>query len=191
VAGPTPVPRQDRFQAGSGTDGLGVANRIRGSSFVDPGGLGIDLAPLTPNANDAGDSDDGANHLQNYPEVAAAQIVGEELRVTVDLDSRPDQEYEIDLLASEGCNGNGRGDGFYFGTVVLNTDAEGLGSAMLKVALPLEGPAEVAYVTGIATDEGGNTSETGTCTAVTELPVDIFADGFNLGNMDAWTVVMP
>jgi len=186
-----PVADSDPRSAGGDFPTRSIGIEIRQNDIESGEGLGIDLDPQGPTANDAGDTDDGANRLQNYPEIVSAQVVGDELRVTAELDSEPEREYEVDLMADDACAANGRGSGKFFGTVVLATDGSGHGSTLARFDLPLAGIASFAYVTGIATSEERNSSETGTCTAVVELAVDIFADGFESGDLTAWSVSAP
>lgn len=151
----------------------------------------FDLAPIGPNANDAGDNDVGPNGLQNFPQVVSATIVGDELRLVVELESEADRDYRIGVLADGVCGASGRGGGTYFGTIPLVTDGTGSGSASATFGLPLADVDSIVFVSGIATSDAGASSEPGTCTAVTELPVDIFADGFESGDTSAWSVTQP
>jgi hypothetical protein len=49
----------------------------------------VDLAPIGPTPNDAGDVDIGTNNLQNWPEIQSASLAGDELTVTYRVDSTP------------------------------------------------------------------------------------------------------
>lgn len=151
----------------------------------------IDLAPIGPNVNDVGDADSGPNGLQNHPDVVSAVVVGDELRVTVELDSVAERAYRIGLLADGACGASGRGGGLYFGRSELVTDATGHGSTMAVFSLPIPDVKSLDFVSAIATSDEGSSSEPSPCTAVTELPPDIFADDFESGDTSAWSSTQP
>jgi hypothetical protein len=52
--------------------GASVGNAIRRNSFYSNLGLGIDLGGDGVTANDAGDTDNGANNLQNHADLTSA-----------------------------------------------------------------------------------------------------------------------
>jgi CSLREA domain-containing protein len=52
--------------------GTTVRNRLSGNTFGSNGGLAIDLAPVGPTANDAGDGDNGSNTNLNFPTFSPA-----------------------------------------------------------------------------------------------------------------------
>ena len=79
-----------------------VGNRVNVNTA-----LGIDLAGGTEDAfgvtaNDAGDTDTGANGLQNYPVLAGAVDAGEQTAVAGELDSEPETSYRSSSSGSSG-----------------------------------------------------------------------------------------
>ncbi|MBI5831961.1 MAG: Ig-like domain-containing protein [Armatimonadetes bacterium] len=68
-------------------DPLCLGNAMVNNSLTANSGEAIDLMPLGPNANDAGDVDSGPNHGQNYPVLTSAGVSGGSLTVTGTLDS--------------------------------------------------------------------------------------------------------
>jgi hypothetical protein len=62
--------------AGNGTNAVliesGLGHAVRGNAIYQNGGIGIDLGGDGATANDPGDLDDGANRLQNFPEITSA-----------------------------------------------------------------------------------------------------------------------
>ena len=65
----------------------GTSNAILGNSVFSNSGLGIDLGADGVTANDAGDTDTGANNLQNFPVLVSAQIESGSLFVEYFIDS--------------------------------------------------------------------------------------------------------
>jgi hypothetical protein len=120
-------------------DGVRVGNPVQG---VDISGnsihsntlLGIDLLPpnggggspsgVTP--NDPGDSDNGANGLQNFPILAGAGFDGATAAISGTLGSRPNRAYRVELFASPEADPSGHGEGrVYLGSAVVTTDSAG------------------------------------------------------------------
>ena len=143
-----------------GVPGPGVANNaaaglsIADTAIVDfagptsgNGGLGVDIAPAGPNANDAGDIDSGPNEGLNYPVIASAVVgPGPATRIQGTINTRPNSQVEVYLYMNTACNSSGYGEGGRFlGSVLgLTTDAAGnatfdkqLGFALDRVAFPI------------------------------------------------------
>lgn len=125
--------------------------------------LGIDLDPdgtgVTP--NDPLDADTGANGRQNFPEVSSALASDTETVIEGILESTPETEFRVGFYANPACNPYGYGEGKYLlGEVQVLTDENGSAHFDLDVD-PLPPGAE--YVSTLATNPGGSTSEFGPC----------------------------
>jgi uncharacterized repeat protein (TIGR01451 family) len=149
----------------------GTGNAILGNAIYSNGpnvggnGLGIDLEPVGPTPNDAGDGDLGANNLQNFPLVSVASPAsggGTELRGS--LRSTPDTLFRLEFFANNSCDPSGFGEGGRFlGSKDVITNPTGSTSFATHFVIEnLIGQ----YVTATATDPGGNTSEFSECRVV-------------------------
>ncbi len=121
---------------GNGTAGVLVAgnrtvsNGIVANSIAYNGKLGIELNADGVTRNDHGDRDRGPNGLQNFPVLTVLPLSpsSDLVRVRVQLDSRPDAFYRIDVFASAGRDASGYGEGQRLvGTFSLPTDSAGYG----------------------------------------------------------------
>ena len=100
----------------------GNNNAIRRNSISSNDQLGIDLGAAGVTANDAGDADTGANNLQNFPVLTAAN----QNNIAGSLNSMPNASYDIDFYRVDSCDASGSGEGRYFvGTTSVSTDASG------------------------------------------------------------------
>lgn len=149
-----------------GGDGIEV-EQGNGSSFTengiyDNGGLGIDIAPDGPNANDAGDVDVGPNGLQNAP-----AITNREDGYLLSIVSAPSQAFLVELYWSPVCDASGYGEGaLWLLTKEVTTAADGSGST-----LPFDPfPPLAGFLTATATDAAGNTSESSSCSDIASVP---------------------
>lgn len=158
--------------AGNGNTGVAVSpetsrrNRILGNSIFSNARLGIDLGPggvyggdgVT--TNDTGDRDNGANNLQNFPEIAVVGLDGNgDFVCPYSVDSEPTSStypLTIQFFAAD-ASGEGMrllGDDVYtqvdFST---GTKSVNLGNAM-ALGISIGDP-----VVATATDSSGNTSE--------------------------------
>ena len=171
----------------------GQGNRVYGNNVIhDNGGqLAIDLGAIGPTANDVGDADAGGNGLQNYPQLAQAirEHPGSVHVSGALLTAAPAsaQAYRLDFYWTDAClasDGTGpRGElKKYVG--FTNIYADGVAYASVFSALDVAtsanlptGPANTGFITAIATDAAGNTSEPGPCQPY--IDDYIFANGFN------------
>ena len=136
-----------------------VNNTIRGNSFHDNGGLGIDLnGDGQPNFNDPGDADGGANQLQNFP-IIQSVTTGATTHIVGKLDSTPSMTFDLDFYANASCSHFPKdfleGE-TYLGSTPVTTD--GSGNASIDVTLPVATTAGTR-ISATATDPAGNTSE--------------------------------
>ena len=136
----------------------GTGNAILGNSIFGNGALGIDWLPEGPTLNDAGDSDDGFNHLQNFPVISTVQDGFPSVTLTGSLKSMPNTVFRLEFFGNAGADPSGFGEGeFFLGSTDVTTDAGG--DASYSVTLDVPGtPASIAF-TATATDPAGNTSE--------------------------------
>jgi trimeric autotransporter adhesin len=153
-------------------DGIAVSSSTRGvtilgNSVFENGDLGIDLSVseepgVTPNDND--DADDGANRLQNFPEISEVTTTGGSTTVegTLDVPSGvTDGEYSIRMYSSPNCDESGHGEGKFFQgaqTVVLSGDDESFSVTGSKGVT-----GETAVVLTATNLDTGDTSEFSAC----------------------------
>ena len=128
-----------------------INNRVL-SNAIYGGGIGIDLGNDGPTPNDAMDSDEGANHRQNYPIITSTDVIGSTLSIQGTLNSTANTQFTIQLF----------GDGMNFlqpqtflGSTTAATDNNG--NATFSATVPL--PDSNVTVNATATDSLGNTSE--------------------------------
>jgi hypothetical protein len=128
----------------------GTGNAILGNSIFGNYGLGIDLgSQYGPTPNDLGDSDSGANLLQNFPIITSVSNSGGSTSIAGTLNSVAATTYRVEFFANED-----RGQR-YLGSSDVTTDANGNASFNFIVAQL----SASQRVSATATDPNGNTSE--------------------------------
>jgi CSLREA domain-containing protein len=158
--------------------------RVLGNRIYGNGGLGIDLDPPGVNANDADDTDTGANNLQNFPVLTGVDDREDSATVTGSLDSSAATTYRVQVFAADSCDPSGYGPGQDFvGTALVTTDGTGHGSFTLTTD-PFD-PTKV--LTATATDPDGNTSEFSACLPIDTTPPTVSIDGANPAVLNAQT----
>ena len=132
-------------------------NSIRGNSIFSNDGLGIDLGAVGVTANDATDSDGGANNLQNFPVLTSVTTAGNSTTIQGSLNSTPNKTFQIDFYSNAALDPSGNGEGaLFFRTTSITTNSNGAGT--INVTFPMSlGVGRV--VTATATDPDGDTSE--------------------------------
>ncbi|MBS1794985.1 MAG: right-handed parallel beta-helix repeat-containing protein [Acidobacteria bacterium] len=149
----------------------GTGNRILGNSISGNRNLGIDLGAAGVTANDAGDPDTGANDLQNFPVVTAAESFFGGLQVTGSLNSGANTAYRVEVFSSPSCDGSGNGEGQNFigaFDVATNTSGNASFTETFNTAVAVG-----QFVTATATRRFAptDTSEFSVCRAVTSLSI--------------------
>jgi uncharacterized repeat protein (TIGR01451 family)/CSLREA domain-containing protein len=144
---------------------VATGNRIQRNSIHDNLGLGIDLSPDGATANDANDSDVGANGLQNFPVLTSASSSDGSTTLGGTLNTTANKTFRLEFFANNACDPSGKGEGQTFiGSTSVMTD--GSGDASFSLMLGTLGP----FITATATDPDGNTSEFSDCIAVVAAP---------------------
>ncbi|NBC17102.1 MAG: T9SS type A sorting domain-containing protein [Bacteroidetes bacterium] len=137
-----------------------VDNVVQGNRLFGNGGLSIDLDDDGGTANDAGDGDDGANRLQNYP-VLSEVLLSNSIRVEGTLESTPSTAFRLEFFESDACGAEGRGEGrTVLAAETVTTDAAGVASFTFTFDADVP---RGAFVAATATDPQGNTSEFSDC----------------------------
>jgi hypothetical protein len=116
----------------SATNNLIAENRIYRNTII-----GIDLGGDGVTANDAGDSDDGPNRRQNFPELRGAISSGGVTTINGTLNSQANTEYLIEFYANQStdpCQGE-----TFLGFDFVTTDGSGNGnfSTTLSKSVPV------------------------------------------------------
>ena len=145
----------------------GTGNGVLGNRFYANASLGINLGtdPVTP--NDAGDTDVGANNLQNFPVISSATLSGGTLHLVGTLDTNAalvNPGFRIEAFLSSACDPSGNGEGeFFVGASTISVD--GSGHAAFTLDLPTSATGTVATATATAAGTG-DTSEFSACASV-------------------------
>ena len=153
------------FSVGSGVNiSGGTNNSVLGNSIFSNSGLGIDLGSSGVTTNDFGDTDAGANNLQNFPLLSAARNIGTGTFFDGILNSRSNTSFRIEFFSNTNCHLSGNGEGrAYLNFTTVTTDASG--NAAFSFNHPVAIPAG-QIITATATDTNGNTSEFSPCITV-------------------------
>ncbi len=147
------------FNGGPGVLSFGgTENVIRGNSIHSNAGLGIDLHAFGVTANDADDTDTGANDKQNFPILTGVHPGSTVIEGT--LNSTPETQFTIEFFSSVICDDSGHGEGqTLVGTATITTDPSG--NAPINVTFPTTVQAG-HFITATATGPSG-TSEFAAC----------------------------
>jgi hypothetical protein len=153
----------------------GTGNVVFSSALFANGGLGIDLGDDGVTANDTDDSDDGANGLQNHPDLSLA--MADESRIEGSLSSTPNGLFTIDFYASAACDPSSSGEGArYLGSTEIETDNLGMASFSLIVDESgfAAGESVTATATNLTTGDAnrGSTSEFSSCETATATAIE-------------------
>ncbi|MDP9191298.1 MAG: right-handed parallel beta-helix repeat-containing protein [Acidobacteriota bacterium] len=177
------------------SDSLG--NRISGNSMSfngsPPPGIGIDLFPYGPTANDACDPDAGPNALLNKPVLTSAVAVVADGTVIVDgsLNSTASASYTIELYANP--PGSGDQGHQYIGSAAVMTDVGC--NATFTSTIAFVPPADDWTITATAIDGANNTSEMSIPGIIVELDAPAVSKQFNpasvtVGNATQLTITL-
>lgn len=150
----------------------GVSNQILPNNIFYNGSLGIDLNNDGVSANDADDSDTGANNLQNFPVINNAySAVAGFITIEGKLLSSANTDFDIVFWYSDACDSSGYGEGeFTLGIKTVTTGNDGI----IFFSFTFEEDVSVGkFITATATNMNNlSTSEFCLCKTV-DNPVDI------------------
>jgi hypothetical protein len=135
----------------------GTGNAIRGNSIFSNNGLGIDLGGDGVTLNDAGDTDSGANNLQNFPVLTSVSNSGGMTTINGRLNSAANTMYRIEFFANDSLDPTGYGEGQTYLGFVNTNKTDGNGDVTFSQSFTQIGANQ--RVTATATDPNGNTSE--------------------------------
>jgi uncharacterized repeat protein (TIGR01451 family) len=177
---------------GSGANGIGVEptalqnNTWAANSIYDNELLGIDLEQDGVTPNDEDDPDEGANHLQNYPELGTAVTNADESQVRGTINTLPSTDFTLHFYSSPTADPSGFGEGqTYLGTLSGTTDAGG------DATFVFDGPPVTVghVVTATATTADG-TSEFSAAETVQAAPSISFSSAtYSAGEADGTATI--
>ena len=141
----------------SGGNGVSIlsgstGNTLSENSISDNDGLGIDLNDDGVTANDDGDSDNGGNHLQNFPIVNSLQIQGTQTTVAGSLNSVANTRFKLEFFSNSGVDPSAYGEGETFlGSTEITTGGDG--QATFQATLEAVGRNVTAVATNLSTND--------------------------------------
>jgi hypothetical protein len=158
-----------------------TGNAILTNSIFENNNLGISLGGYAPTPNDPGDTDVGANNLQNYPVLASAVSANGSITIQGSLNSTPNASFRLEFFDNSSSSPSRYGEGENFlGYRTVTTD--GSGNAGFSVSFSTSVPVG-DYIAATATDPGNNTSEFSKVTVVGPLPSPASAPSESLGGV--------
>lgn len=168
---------------------FGTSNAILSNSIFANTDLGIDLKPDGVTPNDPGDSDAGANNLQNFPVLTSATTDGSTI-IEGMLNSTPNTEFNLEFFSNSACDPSGQGEGeTLLGSTDVATDVSG--DVSFAVTFPVTVPPG-EFISATATDPNNNTSEFSQCVEVIAqvqpvvASIDLKPDTLNLKSKGKW-----
>ena len=136
----------------------GNRNSFRRNRVFSNDEIGIDLAPVGVNPNDAGDGDTGPNGLLNYPVITYVNAQNTTVIVEGTYNSSPNQTFTIEFFGNTAIDPSGYGEGRNFlGQTVVTTDESGNANFSAEFSANISSTG--TWVTATATDSNNNTSE--------------------------------
>ncbi len=140
------------------SDGIAIGtigNLISGNVIYANDALGIDLAPDGVTANDADDSDSGANNLQNFPVLSTAATTGTQIAIQGVLTSTASTAFRLEFFASTTADGSGHGEAERtLGPRTVTTAATGIATFTFMFNHPVaNGEFVTATATNLATND--------------------------------------
>lgn len=152
----------------------GTRNAVAANRIVANGGLGIDLGDDGATANDSGDGDEGANHLQNYPVLTSVTTGSSGTMVSGVLNSTANTTFRVEFFSGATCDPSGYGEGeTYLGSTTVTTDGHGGASLVATFATAIPAGDQLSVT---ATDANGNTSEFSACASA--VPTSVWVASF-------------
>ena len=136
---------------GAGPNGAGVNvgnnptdtsinNAILANSIVSNAGLGIDLGNDGVTLDTSGGPHAGPNHLQNFPVLTSAVVVGGTTTIAGTLNSTPNATFTVQFFANAASDPSGFGEGQqYLGQTGVTTDGSGNASFSVPLFNPTSG----------------------------------------------------
>jgi photosystem II stability/assembly factor-like uncharacterized protein len=154
----------------------GTQNLVLNNKFHSNTGLGIDLAPAGVTINDSLDMDSGANGLLNFPLLDSAIVTPSQMTIKGRYYGAPVSTFTLHFYK------NSSADPFHFGegdsTIgTFTVQTLGQGSVSFGVTFPFDSTGS-KFITALATNQSGNTSEFSQALCVNDLDRD--------GIMDCW-----
>jgi probable HAF family extracellular repeat protein len=135
----------------------GDRNQLNGNVIYKNGIMGIDLYPDNITPNDSGDIDLGPNLLQNFPILDSVSLKQDSISIFGKFYSIPLKEYTLHFYKSNQKSPSHFGEGqFFIDSMIVTTDDSGW--AVINVSFN-ESVSDTQFITAIAVDEEGNTSE--------------------------------
>ncbi len=133
-----------------------TGNRIDGNSLYGHGGLGIDLERNGITSNDGGDGDTGPNQLQNFPEGLDYSVT--DSSTTVSGTFTGGAGFKLQFFVNAACDPSGFGEG-----QVMLGEGDSTGSSDFSFDFVDRYVPDGYFLTAVAIDEDGNTSEFSPC----------------------------